>query len=34
VLEKRNGRIVIAGVNDIAHLEAELITKGQGLGDD
>lgn len=26
VLEKRNGRIVIAGVNDIAHLEAALVT--------
>jgi probable phosphoglycerate mutase len=34
VLEKRNGRVMIAGVNDIAHLEAVAITGGQGLGDD
>jgi probable phosphoglycerate mutase len=34
VLEKRNGRAVIAGVNDIAHLEPALVTKGHGLGDD
>jgi hypothetical protein len=25
---------VIAGVNDIAHLEPALVTKGHGLGDD
>lgn len=34
VLEKRNGRVVIAGVNDIAHLEAAVVTEAQGLGDD
>jgi probable phosphoglycerate mutase len=34
VLEKRNGRVMIAGVNDITHLEAVVITEGQGLGDD
>lgn len=34
VLEKRKGRVMIAGVNDIAHLEAVAITGGQGLGDD
>jgi probable phosphoglycerate mutase len=34
VLEKRKGRVMIAGVNDIAHLEAVAITEGQGLGDD
>ena len=34
VLEKRNGRVMIAGVNDVAHLEAAAITEGQGLGDD
>ncbi len=34
VLERRNGRVMIAGVNDIAHLEATVVTKGQGLGDD
>jgi probable phosphoglycerate mutase len=34
LLERRNGRVMIAGVNDIAHLEAAAITEGQGLGDD
>ena len=34
VLEKRNGRVLIAGVNDIAHLEAVAVAEGQGLGDD
>jgi len=34
VLEKRNGRVLIAGVNDIAHLEAVAVTEGQVLGDD
>jgi probable phosphoglycerate mutase len=34
VLERRSGRVMIAGVNDIAHLEAVAITEGQGLGDD
>jgi probable phosphoglycerate mutase len=34
VLERRNGRVLIAGVNDIAHLEASVVTGGQGLGDD
>jgi len=34
VLEKRNGRVVIAGVNDVAHLETVLVAEGQGLGDD
>ncbi len=34
VLERRNGRVVIAGVNDVAHLEAAVSTEGQGLGDD
>lgn len=33
VLERRNGRVVIAGVNDVAHLEAAVVTDGQGLGD-
>jgi len=27
LIEKRNGRMVIAGVNDIAHLEAALVTE-------
>ena len=34
VLERRNGRVMIAGVNDITHLEAGVITQGSGLGDD
>jgi probable phosphoglycerate mutase len=34
VLERRHRRVLIAGVNDIAHLEAVVITEGQGLGDD
>jgi len=27
VIEKRNGRMVIAGVNDVAHLESALVTE-------
>ena len=27
IIEKRNGRLVIGGVNDIAHLEAALVTE-------
>jgi len=27
LIEKRNGRMVIGGVNDIAHLESSLITE-------
>jgi broad specificity phosphatase PhoE len=34
VLEKRNGRVMIAGVNDVAHLEASLVTEGTGLSGD
>lgn len=34
VLEKRNGRVLIAGVNDVAHLEAAAVPGGQVLGDD
>jgi len=34
VLERRNGRVMISGVNDIAHLEVSVVTEGQGLGDD
>ena len=34
LLEKRDGRIVIGGVNDIGHLEVPLMTKGQGPRDD
>jgi probable phosphoglycerate mutase len=34
VLEKRNGRVMIAGVNDIAHLEASLVMEGTGLSGD
>lgn len=34
LVEKRDGRMVIGGVNDIGHLEAAVITRGQGLGDD
>jgi probable phosphoglycerate mutase len=34
VLEKRNGRVMIAGVNDIAHLEASLVMEGTALSGD
>ena len=34
VLERSGGRMVISGVNDIAHLEMSLVTERQGLGDD
>ena len=34
VVERRDGRMVISGVNDVGHLEASLVTRGQGLGDD
>ena len=34
LIEKRDGRMVIGGVNDIGHLEAAVVTHGQGLGDD
>ena len=34
LIEPRDGRVVIGGVNDVAHLEAAVVTQGQGLGDD
>ena len=34
LIERRDGRMVIGGVNDIRHLERGLRTEGQGLGDD
>lgn len=34
LIERRDGRMVIGGVNDIGHLERALRTEGQGLGDD
>jgi broad specificity phosphatase PhoE len=34
LIEERDARIIIGGVNDVGHLGASLITKGQGLGDD
>ena len=34
LIEKRTGRMVIGGVNDIGHLEVALTTQGQGLRDD
>ena len=34
LIEQRDGRMVIGGVNDVGHLEASLITRDQGLGDD
>jgi probable phosphoglycerate mutase len=34
LIEKRDGRMVIGGVNDIAHLEMALVRQVQGLGDD
>jgi len=37
IVERRDGHMLIGGVNDVAHLEASLISKGQagkGLGDD
>ncbi|TME69666.1 MAG: histidine phosphatase family protein [Chloroflexi bacterium] len=34
VLERSGGRMVISGVNDVAHLEMSLVTERQGLGDD
>lgn len=37
LVEKRDGRMVIGGVNDVGHLEESLVTRGQagkGLGDD
>ena len=33
-IEKRDGRMVIGGVNDIGHLETGVVAEGQGLGDD
>ena len=39
LVEKRDGRLVIGGVNDVGHLERSIVTrgragKGEGLGDD
>lgn len=34
LIEKRDGQMVIGGVNDIGHLELALATDVQGLGDD
>jgi broad specificity phosphatase PhoE len=34
LIEKRDGRMVIGGVNDVGHLDVALATEGQGLGDD
>ena len=34
LLERSSSRMVISGVNDIAHLEMSLVTERQGLGDD
>jgi probable phosphoglycerate mutase len=34
IVERRDGSMLIGGVNDVGHLEASLSTKGQGLGDD
>jgi len=34
LIERRDGRMVIGGVNDIGHLESAVVARGQGLGDD
>jgi len=34
LIERRDGRMVIGGVNDIGHLESAVVAQGQGLGDD
>ena len=32
VIEKGDGRLVVSGVNDIAHLEPESVERSDGLG--
>ena len=34
LIERRDGRMVIGGVNDVGHLESAVVARGQGLGDD